>query len=60
MAFAQLGYDIRHAFRRFARTPAFTCTAIAVIALGIGANVAIFSVANAVLLRPPALSTRTG
>ena len=47
-----LGKDVRHAFRMMRRSPAVTAVAVLSLALGIGASTAIFTVFDALLLRP--------
>ncbi len=45
-------YALRHATRRLVREPAFTLAVVLTLALGVGANVTVFAVVDAVLLRP--------
>ena len=48
----EFSQDLRYAFRTFRRDRAFVAIAIIILTLGIGANIAVFSVVNTILLRP--------
>ncbi len=50
--FDELRQNVRHALRRMGKSPGFTATALATLALCLGANLALFAVVDSVLLRP--------
>ena len=50
-----LNQDLRFTLRTLARDRGFTAIAVIILGLGIGANIAVFSVVNTLLLRPPAV-----
>jgi len=57
MRFTDLVMDVRFAFRQLRRAPGFAAIVVATLALGVGANSAVFALADAALLRPLPFST---
>jgi len=47
-------HDLKFAFRQLFKAPGFTLTAVVVLALGIGANTAVFSLVETLFFKPPA------